>query len=94
MSFWMEFHTDDTLLRMKTTLSIPDRVFAEIKREAARQHSTLSSVVEAALRMYLQRGKERPAPLALPILDGGRLLVDICDREKLDELFDEERRQH
>jgi hypothetical protein len=93
MACWMEFHTDDTLLRMKTTLTIPDRVFADIKREAARQHSTISSVVEAALRMYLQRSKEQPRPLELPSFDGGRMLVDICDREKLHDLFDREARE-
>jgi hypothetical protein len=77
---------------MKTTLTIPDRVFAEIKREAARQHSTISAVVEAALRMYLQRGKDQPQPLEIPTFDGGRLLVDVSDREKLYDLFDEEAR--
>jgi Ribbon-helix-helix protein, copG family len=92
MSCWMDFHMDDTSIHMKTTLTIPDRVFAEIKREAARRHSTISAVVEAALRLYLQRGKDRPSPLELPILDGGRLLVDVSDREKLDELFDAEER--
>lgn len=91
MASWMGIHTEDTLPRMKTTLTIPDRVFAEIKREAARKHTTISAVVEAALRTYLQRGKERPGPLELPILDGGRLLVDISDRQKLDELFDAEK---
>jgi len=92
MSCWMDFHMDDTSIHMKTTLTIPDRVFAEIKREAARRQTTLSAVVEAALRLYLQRGKVRPGALELPILDGGRMLVDISDREKLDELFDEEER--
>ena len=90
MACWMEFHTDDMLIRMKTTLTIPDRVFAEIKREAARQQSTISSVVEAALRLYLQRGKEHPKPIELPSFDCGRLLVDISDREKLYDWFDRE----
>ena len=87
------FHIIDMVFHMKTTLMIPDRVFAEIKKEAARQKATLSEVVEAALRLYLQRVNEHPKPPALGSFDGGRCLVDISDREKLYEFFDSETRK-
>ena len=89
-SRWTGFHMLGMVFHMKTTLMIPDRVFAEIKREAARQKATLSEVVEVALRLYLQRVKEHPKPPSLGSFHGGRLLVDISDREKLYDFLDSE----
>ncbi len=67
---------------MKTTLVIPDALMRELKRRAARQGRTLSSVVTEALH----RGLVTPEVLELPPLPVhamGRPLVDIADRDAL-----------
>jgi hypothetical protein len=69
---------------MKTTLVIDDQVMRRLKQEAARQGTTMSALVEAALRMWLENAKKgRRKPKPLPVFHGGRLLVDIADREAL-----------
>jgi len=68
---------------MKTTLIIPDQLFRELKRRAARRRATLSSVVAEVLRRGLE---ERPPSGALPPLPThrmGRPLVDLADRDAL-----------
>lgn len=68
---------------MKTTLIIDDGVFRRLKREAAAQGRTISSIVEAALRQFLIR-RRTAAPLpALPVFNSGGARVDIADREAL-----------
>jgi plasmid stability protein len=75
---------------MKTTLNIDDTVMAELEREAARQGRTMSELVETALRLMLHKQSE-PQPLPpLPTFDGGRLLVDVADRDALYRLMEEE----
>lgn len=77
------------LFRMKTTLVIPDPVMRQAKGEAARRGTTLSALVEAALRAYLSPPAAKPAKLPpLPTWDGGGFLVDIADREALYEVLD------
>ena len=68
---------------MKTTLIIPDQLFRELKRRAARQRATLSSIVAEVLRRGLE---ERPPTAVLPPLPThrmGRPLVDLADRDAL-----------
>jgi len=43
---------------MKTTIEIPDPVFAEAKRVARREKSTLRALVEEGLRLVLERRGE------------------------------------
>jgi hypothetical protein len=70
-------------IHMKTTLVIDDGTFKRLKRAAAQQGTTLSALVEAALRQFLAR-REAPAALPpLPSFDGGGALVDLADREAL-----------
>lgn len=70
-------------LHMKTTLVIDDRVLARLRQEAARRRGTISGLVEAAPRQFLER-KETRAPLPpLPALDSGGAYIDITDREAL-----------
>jgi hypothetical protein len=71
------------VFHMKTTLSIDDRVMAQLKREAARQQRTMSELVETALRLLFQ-ARKTPADLPpLPAMRSGGVLVDVADREAL-----------
>lgn len=72
-------------------LVIPAPLLAELQQEAARTGTSVSAIVNAALRSYLSQPRARRAPIELPTFDGGRILIDITDREALDELFDRER---
>ncbi len=74
---------------MKTTLIIPDPLMRRLKREAARQRTTVSALVERALRLLLE-GEEAPAgSLApLPRFHGGRARVDVANREALYEVME------
>jgi Ribbon-helix-helix protein, copG family len=68
---------------MKTTLVISDRVLAKLRQEAARRHCTISELVEAALRQFLDR-REAPGSIPpLPSFDSGGALVDVADRDAL-----------
>ncbi len=68
---------------MKTTLVIDDRVMRRLKQEAARQGRTISELVEAALRLMLERSKDSRKLPPLPVHDLGKMLVDVADREAL-----------
>ena len=75
---------------MKTTLNIDDQVMRDLKAEAARRGTTMSELVESALRRMLQpRTPETELP-PLPSFHGGRELVDVSDRDALSRIFDEE----
>ena len=71
------------VIHMKTTLMIDDQIMRRLKAEAARQGRTLSQLVEAALRLFLDRRPAPPVPTApLPTFQS-RALVDLADREAL-----------
>ena len=80
----------DMVFHMKTTLVIDDQVMTRLKEEAARQGTTISALVEAALRAFLRKPRKRPELPPLPVFDGGALLVDIADREALDSALGED----
>jgi len=68
----------------KTTLVIDDGVLRRLREEAARQGRTISELVESALRLMLEEGARRMLELPdLQTFDGGRVYVDIADREAL-----------
>lgn len=68
---------------MKTTLVIDDGVMRRLKVEAARQGRTISQLVEAALRTFLDQARRPAQDLpALPAFSS-RPLVDIADRDAL-----------
>ncbi|MEE8408400.1 MAG: ribbon-helix-helix protein, CopG family [Myxococcota bacterium] len=68
---------------MKTTLVINDTIMRRLKREAARRDSTMSELVEVALRRMLD-DKVPPVELPdLPSFDGGGTRVDVADRDAL-----------
>ena len=78
-----DFHIDNMVCHMKTTLNIDDGVMKRLREKAARQGKTLSEMVEAALRRSLDEPRETGQVKPLPSFDGGGALVDVSDRESL-----------
>jgi hypothetical protein len=75
---------------MKTTLVIDDQVFRRIKEKAAREGTTISALVEAALRALLRGTPAKPRELPpLPKWNLG-LKVNIDDRDALYRAMEEE----
>jgi hypothetical protein len=68
---------------MKTTLIIPDRIFRELKRLAAKRGETLSATVAECLRRGLQEPEAPPELTPLPVYRMGRPKVDVADRDAL-----------
>ena len=82
------------VIRMKTTLNIDDTVMRRLREEAARRQATMSSLVEAGLRHVLADGGtayggSSPLP-PLPSWNSGGHLVEICNREELYRVMEEE----
>ena len=78
---------------MKTTLNIDDTVFLRLRDEATRRGTTMSALVEAGLRRVLDEhapylaGKDTLPPL--PTWHGGRMLVDLANRDDLYRVMEE-----
>ena len=68
---------------MKTTLVIDDRVLERLREEAARQHKTISELVESALRLFFERKQQPVALPPLPSFDSRGAFVDVSNREAL-----------
>jgi hypothetical protein len=72
------------VFHMKTTLMIDDGIMRRLKTEAARRGTTISNLVESALRAMLD---ERPGWIRelppLPSFDLGESAVDVADRDAL-----------
>ena len=72
---------------MKTTLNIDDTVFLRLREEANRRGTSMSALVEAGLRRILEErvphrtGQDTLPPL--PTWHGGRMLVDVANRDEL-----------
>ena len=75
---------------MKTTLEIDETVMRELKVRAARDGTTISELVESALRMLLRREPEMKDLPPLPTWRGGSPLVDVADRSALQDAMDED----
>ncbi len=71
---------------MKTTLIIDDTVMKRLREEAARTGSTISELVDAALRLFFTPVKETEPLPPIPTFDSGGVWVDVSNREALDEL--------
>lgn len=76
---------------MRTTLVIDDDLYREIKALAAQSGTTVTSVVERALRDTLERTAARPAPRlpTLPQTGGTRPGVNLRDNASIRDLDDE-----
>lgn len=71
------------VISMKTTLNINDSVMALLKSEAARRGTTMSELVESAIRLLLRPQGKRSDIRPLPTFKSGGPLVDIDDRDAL-----------
>jgi hypothetical protein len=74
---------------MRTTVILPDALAESAKRRAAEDGTTLTSLIEEGLRMVLTAPQSWP-PVDLPVhAGGGRVLVDILDKDALWQALDE-----
>jgi hypothetical protein len=77
---------------MRTTLDIEDAILERARRRAATERTTLTAVVERALRQFLSRRPESGAPLSerWVVVKGDRPPdVDIADRDRLLDAMDD-----
>ncbi len=83
------------LICMRTTLNLPDGLVAQAKAHAASSGQTLTSLVEEGLRLVLEQHDIRypaePEPLPAYGQPGGRILIDLADRDAVWATFDESR---
>lgn len=79
---------------MRTTVRLDDDLLAEVKKQAVRSGSTLTSLIEQALREMLQRRREMRnlPPVRIPIWGHGGLRrgVDLDHSAALLELMESE----
>jgi len=80
----------DTVFHVKVTLVIDDWIKTRLEEEAVRQDTTISALVEAALRAFLRRPRRNAGLPPLPSFRGGVPRVDIADREALEEALGED----
>jgi len=65
-------HTYGIVTHMKTTIDIADPLLRRLRALAARRHTTMRALIEAALRDALDRHEREPppAPLETPTFGG------------------------
>ncbi|MGE0192122.1 MAG: hypothetical protein AB7T63_08780 [Planctomycetota bacterium] len=68
---------------MQTTLEIEGATMRRLTAEARRQGRTVSELAEVAFRQFLQSVATQAHLPDLPRFRGGRLLVDLGDRDRL-----------
>jgi hypothetical protein len=78
------------LICMRTTINLPDGLAEAAKAKAAAEGRTFTSVVEEGLRAVLAPASSGTAPIDLPAYGdpGGRVLIDILDRDALWDALD------
>jgi hypothetical protein len=80
------------LIRMRTTLNIPDELYRRIRVRAAEERVTVTSLVEQALQNLLESGtREPPAePFRIrPVGATGEPRVDLHDNVAVLDMLDE-----
>lgn len=78
---------------MRTTLNIDDELMRAVKRRAAEEDMTITSVIEQALREWLSPPAGEATPFRLRLLTmKGELLpgVDLSDRDSLYDRMDQD----
>ncbi len=75
---------------MRTTIEINDELFREVKRRAADERVPMRRIVEAALRVYLERPGRRKTYKLQWRTENGRLQsgVNLEDRDTLFDLME------
>ncbi len=76
------------LTRMKTTVEIPDEIFHEAKSLAARQRTTLRSLIEEGLRWVLSQRRRGDAFVLRDAAVDGRGVRDEIDEGNWEEMRD------
>lgn len=81
------------LICMRTTLNLPDGLVAQARTRAAESGRTLTSLVEEGLRLVLEQHDIPMPPEPLPAYGqpGGRILIDLADRDAVWAVLDEGR---
>ena len=83
------------VIHMKTTFNIDDALMQQLREEAAKRNTTMTSIVEAGIRHMISAKKEpkevQEKPFKLPSWPMGTARVDIANRDELYRLFDEEK---
>ena len=73
---------------MKTTLNLDDELVREAKKRAAEEGTTLTRIVEEALREALSFEGGDEGEVRWVVVDGGPPRVDIDDRNALYEFME------
>ena len=77
-------------MHMRTTINLPDGLGEEAKRYAAQRGCTFTALVVEGLQLVVHGSPERGPRQELPSYGGtgGRLLVDLTDKEAVGEALD------
>ena len=81
------------LLHMRTTLNLPDELYRAARVRAAQDGRTVTSVMEQALRAFLDEHAPEPKPYRVkPLKMGmpGELMIDINNNAAVREFLDAE----
>ena len=79
-------HKYGNMVRMKTTLELPDELLIEAKKRAAEQRRPLRALVEEGLRLVLRNSvrQQQKKPVRLVTVKGGLAPdLDISSREAM-----------
>ena len=76
------------LRRMRTSMNLPDSLLDAARERAKQEGRTVTSLMEEALRRLLEVQPTPPRRRRLPTWKGGRLLIDIDDKDALWEILD------
>jgi len=81
------------LVCVRTTVNLPDALFLEVKQRAAQRATTVTSLLEEALRDLLvkEQNVRHRRPLPTDGEPNGRLLVDLLDADALADALDADR---
>ena len=81
------------LVCVRTTVNLPDALFLEVKHRAAQRATTVTSLLEEALRDLLvkEQNVRQRRPLPTDGEPNGRLLVDLLDADALADALDADR---
>ena len=64
---------------LKTTVYLPERLLAQLKRVAAERKESEAAVIRTAIEEYTTRNAPRPT---LPLFDGAGFPPDLAERDE------------